>query len=146
VDYPIHLWELASGREVAQLGAHSRSAEALASREPPRKDFERRVISRDALAFSHDGRWLASGRAWPDQSDGQYTLLLRDLASLVPRYRFQGHRKSTQAIAFSPDDRRLASASWDTTVLVWDTGELAQTRLVLHPARSWERLVLPGGR
>ncbi len=116
-DYSIRLWEVASGREVARLGGDGDGH--LGGPTGPTT----------ALAFSHNGRWLASGGAIARGAERDGDLILRfwDLASLVPRYRFHGHRGTITKLAFTRDDRRLVSASFDATALIWDTTRLAST-------------------
>src|SRR5262245_33016273 len=81
-----------------------------------------RVDAFNSVAFSPDGRWLASGSAdnavklW-DASSGK---LVRSL---------EGHRDSVRSVAFSPDGRWLASGSNDDAVRLWDasSGELVRS-------------------
>jgi WD40 repeat protein len=58
---------------------------------------------------------------------------LLDTATGQDRGTLKGHTWWIQALAFSPDGKLLASASWDQTVRIWD------------PATHKERAVLPCG-
>ena len=65
------------------------------------------------LAFSPNGRWLASG-------DSAGKVLIWDTESGKPVSDFTGHRGRISSLVFSPDGKRLASGSEDTTALIWD--------------------------
>ncbi len=64
------------------------------------------------LAFSRDGRWLASG-----SDDWNIHLWRAETGEEVSQ--FQGHAARVSSLAFSADGKTLASGSWDGTVRLW---------------------------
>jgi WD40 repeat protein len=69
-------------------------------------------LSYEQLSFSRDARFLAS-------SDGPM-IRLWEVATGKEIRTFQGHRGEIRSLVFSTNGQRLASASTDRTVLVWD--------------------------
>ena len=100
-----HLWEMASGREVAKLEGFDEA-------------------TRD-LAFSPDGRLLASGGGSSSSDRGDNTVRLWDVATGRELRRLEGHMAWINAIAFTPDGRSVVSAGEDATALIWDISDLA---------------------
>ncbi|HEY2785557.1 MAG TPA: c-type cytochrome domain-containing protein [Fimbriiglobus sp.] len=71
-----------------------------------------------ALAYSHDGKYLATGGGAPTE-DGEVKIF--DANTLAPVLDLkQAHSDTVFGLAFSPNDKRLATASADKFVKVWD--------------------------
>ncbi|MCE9528743.1 MAG: protein kinase, partial [Planctomycetales bacterium] len=96
-----------------------------------------------SLAFSPDGRWLAS-------ASFDATILLRDAATGSVRRALQGHTNGVGYVAFTPDSQMLVSGSVDGTIRIWSIGDDVEDRpapKVLEPNLGQVRMALsPDGR
>ena len=83
-----------------------------------------------SVAFSNDGKWLAFGdedgivRVWSVANNGLY-------ASLA------GFHSRVSTLQFSPDNTRLAAASLDKAVRVWNLNQLNLEPLVFADHSDW---------
>ena len=68
------------------------------------------------MAFSPDGKLLATGAGWGDNSVKLWDVAQRK--ELLPS--LDGHRGSITHLAFTPDGSRLGTASNDGMVKLWD--------------------------
>jgi RNA polymerase sigma factor (sigma-70 family) len=159
--HKVHLWDLASGRELPPLGreavidsiAFSPDARilAVAGRGPGielwevasgkrihklnwaeiRREWYLTPGSTQQMAFSNDGRLLASGGSGKRPED--HAIHLWDVVTGHSLGHFEGHPSAVTELAFGPDDQTLASGGTDSAILLWDVGRrrprLARRRL-----------------
>ncbi len=87
------------------------------------------------LRFSHNGRLLA----WVNDHNKIHVL---DLQTGVLAGPFTGHDGAITGLAFTIDDKALASSSGDCTILVWDlsTNKVAKTAPADDANQDWQAL------
>jgi WD40 repeat protein len=98
----VHLWDVEGRRLLATLGKQKGN-----------------VLW---VAFSHDGKTLASVAGWPYALDTPAEVTLWDVASHRKLAALVGHTSSSCRPDFSPDDRLLATPHGNGTILLWDLG------------------------
>ncbi len=86
--------------------------------------FKGKMCTILCVAYSPDGRSLASGESWAD-----YAVRLWNVLTSEPIFTFKGHTKNVFCVAYSPDGSILASGSADNTIRLWDvvTGKHIKT-------------------
>jgi RNA polymerase sigma factor (sigma-70 family) len=102
----VGLWEVTSGRQLPSRITHRGVLDFL-KKEPELWQGIR------ALAYSPDGKWLATAGHDP-------TVRLWEPATGKEIHRLRGHQGEVDGVAFSPDSQTLATASQDKTVRLWD--------------------------
>src|SRR5262249_10232979 len=109
----VRFWEVASGTKMHEFSAHRRNE----------------VI---ALALSPDGQALATSC---NSGVGDHAVRLWGIATGKPLVRHPGPQQGIARVIFSPDSQRVATASWEGAVHLWEaaTGKLLHQWNVFGP-------------
>jgi tetratricopeptide (TPR) repeat protein len=93
-----------------------------------------------SVAFSPDGRWLASGSK-------DNAVRLWDAATGREIHTLERHANSVYSVSFSPDGRHLASGSYDHTVRLWEIESGREVRVLRgHTSAVYSVSFSPDGR
>ncbi|KAB8273270.1 quinon protein alcohol dehydrogenase-like superfamily [Aspergillus minisclerotigenes] len=101
------------------------------------------------LAFSCDGEILAS--AFGDKSNNVTNFRITEVQLWNPMtgqnlHRLQGHSDKVTAVAFSPNGKILASASWDDSVRLWDPLYGHCLAILWHPVPVYDVAFAPDAK
>ncbi len=117
-DKTVQVWEMATGRNIFSYRGHT---DAVC-----------------AVVWSPDGKRLATGgndkvvQAWELNKDTKGNFFTSLLFSNRGSFAYRGHRGRINAIAWSPDGRRIASVGSDKSLQIWDASSGKLTFVYRH--------------
>jgi WD40 repeat protein len=135
-DKTIKLWNAATGEPVRTLAGHrdlvgwvvfSPDGTKLASTSPDKTLRIWSVESGNVLQVKEYASAVASPQFSPDGNSiavaglTDRTVHIHRLAEGAEAIVLRGHKDFVSSIAYSPDGTKIASGSWDKSVMIWDT-------------------------
>ncbi len=126
-------WEARRQQEIAVAEAGRADAAAEEARRAAIRAMENETVSLAALSRVALSEMLPveavklALAAWPRAGDESRPASARSVASMVraipelrERLRIEGHEDAVDSAVFSPDGKRIVTASWDKTARIWD--------------------------
>lgn len=93
--------------------------------------YGRLIKNFGSQTFNSSGTSMAylPGRRPSSNGDDKWDICIRDTVKKEVRLTLEGHRDAIMWVGFSPDDKLIASVSWDKTFRIWshETGYLLHT-------------------
>jgi WD40 repeat protein len=83
---------------------------------------------RKSCEISNEGHLLAAAGYIPEAE-----IYLWDLESGTIKGRLEGHAGGVTALSFSPDEKFLVSAGYDSLVILWDIGNMKKSAILRNP-------------
>lgn len=80
------------------------------------------------MKITHVKSKISSGYIWSPSNDSKFRIFLREQLPMETLYSFEGHEDEVWYVQFSHSGHYIASASKDTSVIVWNV----ETRQVTH--------------
>lgn len=140
---------------VARQAAERNARAALEQRELARRELDRSEAIAYAGQIDHAlhewraGDTIAAMHALTgtrqDLRGWEYAFLKTSFTD--KQFTLTGHQRHVMSVCFSPDSRRLASGSWDTTIKIWDVKRREEIRTLTGHAEHVESVDFsPDGR
>jgi WD40 repeat protein len=153
IDRKVNIWDVAAGRVLVELPRHPGIVHTiainpktgalatvsggkhvmvwdLADPKKPSLAFDEQADSAYLVAWSTDGKWLASA-----SGDNSANIGLWDMEARKALPDRLSHPGLVHALAFNPRQPMLAAAGWESVTL-WDTSSLKLTVELKHPRKQ----------
>jgi WD40 repeat protein len=128
VDRTVIIWDLLTVQPALLLRGHAKTVNGVAF-SPDGKRLA--SASEDQTVIVWDLADIPAPTAWQWLTDDRKQWLQQDVATIRPTLTLRGHADNIMSVAFSPKGERLASASDDRTVKIWDAAT-GQEVLTIH--------------